>query len=444
MTLRAFISISFLAALTCGCRNRENERTMVVIDPGHFHAALIQKHPVPGVSGTVKVFAPEGEELDTYLSTIESFNSRDNGPTYWTEDVHTGDNFLEMLPEADDGDFVVLAGNNRNKTEYIRLSIEKGYNVLSDKPMAITHEDFEALRSAISEARKKHLVILDMMTERHDIYNILIRRMVQDKEFFGEIDSLSFSSIHHFYKNVAGVPLKRPSWYYDVRQQGEGIADVTTHLIDLAFWSCNPGESIAENDISDVKAHHYPTPVTLEQFRKSTGAESFPAYLEPDLKGGILQVMSNGDLSFKLRGIPVDISVRWDFEAPSGSGDTSESLYKGSKATIRLVQNKETGFNRKLMVSAEEDAVRKIETGLKADYPFISFSSQGGTTWSVDIPVSSISGHEEHFGLVAKSFIEGMQKGNVPAWEYDNMLAKYRITTSAVTIAAENSSQIDD
>ena len=114
MTLRAFISISFLAALTCGCRNRENERTMVVIDPGHFHAALIQKHPVPGVSGTVKVFAPEGEELDTYLSTIESFNSRDNGPTSWTEDVHTGDNFLEMLPEADDGDFVVLAGKRRS------------------------------------------------------------------------------------------------------------------------------------------------------------------------------------------------------------------------------------------------------------------------------------------------------------------------------------------
>lgn len=39
------------------------------------------------------------------------------------------------------------------------------------------------------------------------------------------------TSIHSFYKEVAGKPLTRPAWYYDVTQQGEGIADVTTHLI---------------------------------------------------------------------------------------------------------------------------------------------------------------------------------------------------------------------
>ncbi|MFQ8805711.1 MAG: putative oxidoreductase C-terminal domain-containing protein [Alistipes indistinctus] len=35
--------------------------------------------------------------------------------------------------------------------------------------------------------------------------------------------------------------MTRPAWYYDVTQQGEGIADVTTHLIDLAAWKCFPG-----------------------------------------------------------------------------------------------------------------------------------------------------------------------------------------------------------
>lgn len=36
---------------------------LVVIDPGHFHAALTQKRTNPLVADEVKVFAPEGREL---------------------------------------------------------------------------------------------------------------------------------------------------------------------------------------------------------------------------------------------------------------------------------------------------------------------------------------------------------------------------------------------
>ena len=37
---------------------------LVVIDPGHFHAALVQKHSYGGeVSDDVRVYAPRGPEL---------------------------------------------------------------------------------------------------------------------------------------------------------------------------------------------------------------------------------------------------------------------------------------------------------------------------------------------------------------------------------------------
>ena len=39
-------------------------------------------------------------------------------------------------------------------------------------------------------------------------------------------------SVHHFFKEVAGKPLIRPAWFFDVRQEGEAIPDVGTHLID--------------------------------------------------------------------------------------------------------------------------------------------------------------------------------------------------------------------
>jgi len=45
-------------------------------------------------------------------------------------------------------------------------------------------------------------------------------------------------SVHHFFKEVSGKPLIRPAWFFDVRQQGEALPDVGTHLVDLVQWMC--------------------------------------------------------------------------------------------------------------------------------------------------------------------------------------------------------------
>ena len=52
-------------------------------------------------------------------------------------------------------------------------------------------------------------------------------------------------SVHYFSKTVAGVPLKRPPWFFDVRQEGEGIVDTSTHLVDLIQWEAFPGTGVA-------------------------------------------------------------------------------------------------------------------------------------------------------------------------------------------------------
>ena len=46
----------------------------------------------------------------------------------------------------------------------------------------------------------------------------------------------------YYYKTVSGVPLKRPAWFFDVTQAGEGLSDVGTHLIDLwpQYYSHQP------------------------------------------------------------------------------------------------------------------------------------------------------------------------------------------------------------
>src|SRR4030095_4023425 len=104
---------------------------------------------------TVHVYADEGPDLADYLQKIESYNTRGDNPTAWRTVVHTGRDFLERFAAEREGDVVVIAGNNRRKTEYVTRAVEAGMHVLADKPMAIDAAGFESLRHAFAPAAKK-------------------------------------------------------------------------------------------------------------------------------------------------------------------------------------------------------------------------------------------------------------------------------------------------
>ena len=392
----------FLLTLLCvaACRETPPPVRLNVLDPGHFHAALVQKHPLEGVNDTVRVYAPEGPELQQYLSTVASYGLS------WQEELHTGEDCLELLPPAREREAVVLAGNNARKSEYILQAVRKGYHVLADKPMALTPEDNARLQEAYRTAEEKGLVILELMTERYDPLNIRIRERIPD---LGGIlpgtagdPAIIMESVHHFYKEVSGKPLVRPAWYYDVRCQGEGIADVTTHLIDLVFWQCFPGEAITRDDVKVISASHYPTLISPDEFRRSTGEPNFPNTLVPDANG-FLPVFSNGSITFCVKGVYVKMDVRWDFE---GGPDTFRADYRCRNGEIQIRQDAATGFRRVLDIAGKDETP---DPG---------------------------PGHEEHFSLVTKAFLDYVTgKEPVPGPERENTLAKYAVTTEAVRLA---------
>ena len=63
---------------------------LVVLDPGHFHASLLQKNPLASVNDTIRVYAPEGAEVKQYLNDINSYNQRAENPTSWKEEISIG------------------------------------------------------------------------------------------------------------------------------------------------------------------------------------------------------------------------------------------------------------------------------------------------------------------------------------------------------------------
>src|SRR2546423_15500191 len=84
------------------------EVRLITLDPGHFHAALVQKFMYPQVSPVVQVYAPDcaGEDLRAHLQRVEDFNHRAENPTHWEEKVYCGADFLKRMVKERAGNVV--------------------------------------------------------------------------------------------------------------------------------------------------------------------------------------------------------------------------------------------------------------------------------------------------------------------------------------------------
>ena len=422
---------------------------LMTLDPGHFHAALVQKFTLPGVSPRVLVFAPPGEDVAQHLQRVAGFNQRAGDPTRWEEVVYTGPDYLvRALATSAPQTVVVLSGNNARKSEYITKSIGAGFNVLADKPMVIRPQDLASLEAAFANAKEKKVLLYDIMTERFEITTLLQRELSMQKSLFGTLEpgtpdnpSISKISVHNFSKVVAGAQLKRPQWFFDPEQQGAGIVDVTTHLVDLVQWEAFPEVVLKPADAKVLAARRWPTRITPEEFARVTGASSFPDYLSKYVANGVLLAPANGEFTYKLKGIHAKVSVTWNFEAPPGAGDTHFSTMRGTQASLTIKQGPEQGFKPVLYVERASATAQEFEKTLRAaiakvakKYPGVDVKPEG-PAFVVTVPEHYHNGHEAHFTQVTENFLKYLRAGKLPEWEVPNMLTKYATIMQAYQLS---------
>lgn len=421
---------------------------LVTLDPGHFHAALVQKTMYDDVDSVVYVYAPGGNDLQLHTEKIDAYNNRKENPTRWKEEIYTGADFFEKMIAEKKGNVVVLSGNNQKKSDYILTSLQNGFHVYADKPMAINTEGFEKLKQAFDVAKKNNLILYDIMTERNEITTILQRELSSMPEIFGTLQkgtakdpAVVIESVHHFYKFVSGNVLTRPAWFFDASQQGEGIADVMSHLVDLVQWECFPEQTIDyTKDIRIDSARHWTTDLGLSSFKAITKTDSFPSYLKTNVSNDtLLKIFFNGEINYSIKGVHAKTTALWNFKAPEGAGDTHYSLLKGTKANLVIRQGVEENYQPTLYVEPIDKNADPSEAfkKLQSKYPGVELK-KSVNGWQVVIPSKYREGHEEHFARVTEKFLEYIKNNNMPAWEVPNMLTKYFITTKALQIASNN------
>lgn len=442
-------------------QEKPNQRTsamtevrFMTLDPGHFHAGLVQKEMYSGVSSRVDVYAPLGSDLIEHLNRIIAFNSRSQRPTAWQLEVHTGPDFMERMLRERPGNVVVLSGRNRDKIDRIKASVETGLNVLSDKPWIIEPQDLPKLEAALETAERKGLVAYDIMTERYEVTSMIQKELVNDRATFGGMipgsekePGVYMESIHYLLKLVAGLPNRRPVWFFDVHQQGEALPDVGTHLVDLVQWILFPEQAIVyRKDIQVVAGKRWPTVLSKADFQKVTGAADYPAFLLPYVKNESLQYYCNTQVSYILRGIHVKLDVLWNYEAATG-GDTHFAVFRGSRSRVEIRQGEPEKYRPEVYVvpntaadKAEVGAALRAKVGvLGGKFPGVSVQDLG-KEFIVTVPDVFRNGHEAHFAEVTNKFLAYLKNPkSVPAWERPNMAAKYYVTTQGLELSRRQS-----
>ena len=439
--IRTILTLLFITSSTITALAQKSPIKLIILDPGHGHATYMQGRMYEGLDPEVHVYAPAGPDVETYLSSINRSNSRSSNATKWKIILYTGSDYLEKMLADKKGNAVIISGNNSKKANYIRRSIEAGLHVLADKPLAVTPDDFQKLKESFKIAAKKNVLLFDPMDLRYDISNILQRELAATKELFGTLKkgsiddpSLIQANLHHFLKFSGSEPARRPAWFFDIEQQGHGITDVSTHLVDMTQWAAFPDQILdAKKDIKILSSKEWPTQLTPSEFKLITRVD-YPDYLRKYLKDSLLTVYSNGEINYTIKGIHSKVSVLWKYREPAGSGDTHYALMRGTKADLELRQGAEEQHKATLYIKAadginSEDfskTIDRVKLKFQQNYPGFDLIKKGN-----EYVVKPGSFKVTNSAEIAISYI---LDNKMPIWEVPNLITKYYTTTGAVGI----------
>lgn len=419
------------------------KHTLVILNPGHFHAALTLRERHALIDDDIHVFAEDGPDVDHFVHLVHAFNNRPVNPTRWTLYVYRGADYLEKLLAQRPGEVVIVAGRNNEKLPLIHLLHAQGFCVLGDKPWLIESEQLGLLRGVTAAAP----LAMDIMTERHEIANRLQRSFMRQPALFGDFrldgdqPAVAIRSVHHLYKMVNKKPLQRPAWYFDPVAQGEGITDVTTHLVDLVQWMAGDGMRFDfDRDVEGFLARQWPTVIPRDIFSRITGLGDFPEILHERVVDGALQYLCNAALSYRLRGIPVEIETLWGLEEPEGGGDLHRAVLRGTKSDLIVDQGPETGFLTTFSVNPVESGRAYAQTlsdaidEMQDEFPGLGFEP-AGTGFRITIPKALRTTHEQHFGSVLQTFLTYLDEGKWPENLASDLDFKYTLLAEALELS---------
>lgn len=421
--------------------------TLLFLEPGHFHAALLLKSVNPRIAKEIHLYASPGPERDSFLALVESFNTREDAPTHWQVRLHDAadrTDALEQLVTDRLGRAVVIAGRNGDKLSQIERLHREGFAVIADKPWITASSSMDHLKSACTGSP----LAMDIMPDRHELLSRIRRKVVATPEVFGEFalddplrPAIEITSVHHLYKIVNGAPLRRPGWYYDVTEQGDGLVDVQSHLTDQAQALVGASHQYDyDHEVLIDSVRLYTTPVALDLFQESTGLDTFPDNLAPWIKDDVLNYPCNGDIRYRLCGVSIRQVAEWGEREPEGGGDLHGAVIRGTRAVLEVEHGIHTDFVPQIHLSPQPGvdiaaALHDEVATWQDEFPGLGVESEDHR-FRFTTPDSLHSTHESHFALELSRFLDYLDAGTWPDELQRRIFTRHSILAEASELAA--------
>lgn len=86
--IRQFAPYSILLLWWVAQAGPPPRRHMIVLDPGHSHAAAVFAQESPDISPDVHIYAPPGPDVDAFLRSLSAFNQFGEPDTLGNETIY--------------------------------------------------------------------------------------------------------------------------------------------------------------------------------------------------------------------------------------------------------------------------------------------------------------------------------------------------------------------
>ena len=132
--------------------------------------------------------------------------------------------YKEMLASTQ-ADLVAVCNNNGERAGAVLAAVDRGLNVIAEKPLAITRSDYNRVKAAV---QKKNISLGLLLPMRYDPHYLALKR-VADSGVLGEIIQLSSQKSY----KASGSP----DWRRNRATYGSTILWIGIHMIDLMRWA---------------------------------------------------------------------------------------------------------------------------------------------------------------------------------------------------------------
>lgn len=144
----------------------------------------------------------------------------------------------DLLAEKPDG--VIVCSENVNHYPLVRMAAEAGVHVMSEKPLATTLEDAQAM---IDACKKAGVILMTAFPMRFSAPLLEVKKLLDDGQL-GQVYGCNTT-------NQGECPKYHRDWFVDKKLAGGGaVIDHTVHLADVMRWyfGCEVVEVFAETN----------------------------------------------------------------------------------------------------------------------------------------------------------------------------------------------------